>query len=51
MYLGQFKNGAKEGFGVLIANSGHRYEGQFQDDVMCGHGALDKPLFKFKIAA
>ncbi|KAK9917303.1 hypothetical protein WJX75_002946 [Coccomyxa subellipsoidea] len=43
VYFGQFDNGVKEGFGVLIASSGHRYKGQFHDGVMCGHGATTLP--------
>ena len=38
IFEGQFKSGFKEGFGVLIATSGYRYEGHFENNIMRGPG-------------
>lgn len=37
-YVGMYKNGLKEGKGVLVKNNGTTYEGDFQNDFE--HGSL-----------
>jgi hypothetical protein len=38
-YEGEFKNGKKEGNGILLIDNG-KYEGEFSDDKICGIGSF-----------
>ena len=40
MYKGEFKNGFKNGQGVLTSPNGKKYEGDFKDDMKHGKGVL-----------
>ncbi len=42
IYEGQFKCGVKDGFGVLTATSGYKYEGQFMNNIMSGAGTFSR---------
>lgn len=37
-YKGQFKDGMKNGNGILTYFDGTKYNGEFIDDKMCGYG-------------
>lgn len=40
-YVGEFRAGKRDGFGVLLTATGDRYEGQWHDDVRAGQTATE----------
>lgn len=37
-YEGQFKDGERQGFGILISQNGDKYEGRWEENVKSGYG-------------
>lgn len=40
IFEGEYKDGLREGFGVMVFESGERYEGEYKKDKRCGKGTF-----------
>ena len=40
IFEGEYKDGLREGYGVMVFESGERYEGEYKKDKRCGKGTF-----------
>ena len=47
IYLGEFKNNKKEGYGSIIWKDGNKYKGEFKNNQLNGYGIIEYPGEKY----